>query len=143
MRVVVIDARNGPKGNAAGHRTDPSEYSQLAVTFALSGTCQAVSSNLSSGEPARDATLKLPARAKSIALPGESNEAFGKQKRASSVRCRQSGPYRSILVGLSLAGLSVGVLDVGSAERCHGEATMRVVVIDARNGPKGNAAGHR
>jgi hypothetical protein len=42
-----------------------------------------------------------------------------------------------------LAGLSVGVVDVGSAESCHGEAATRVDVIDARNGPKGTAAGHR
>jgi hypothetical protein len=48
-----------------------------------------------------------------------------------------------MLIGLCLAGLSVGVSNVGSAEQCHGEATTRVAVIDARNGPKGNAAGHR
>ena len=43
----------------------------------------------------------------------------------------------------SLAGLAAGGLSVGTEGQCHGEATTRVAVIDARNGPQGAAAGNR
>jgi hypothetical protein len=65
-RVAVIHARNGPKGNAAGHRTDPSVKVELAVTFTLSGTCWTATSILRSGRPGRSATLNLSARVKTL-----------------------------------------------------------------------------
>ena len=65
------------------------------------------------------------------------------QKRATSARIGRPGRTLLALIGLTLAGLTAGVVNVGTAGQCHGEATAKAAVIDARNGPKGAAAGHR
>ena len=51
------------------------------------------------------------------------------------------GASSSALIGLSLAGLTAGGFTVGTEGQCHGEATTRVAVTGARNGPKGTAVG--
>ena len=42
-----------------------------------------------------------------------------------------------------MAGLAAGVISVGTEGQCHGDATTRVAVRVARNGPQGHAAGNR
>jgi hypothetical protein len=65
------------------------------------------------------------------------------KKRANSARAGRARRESVALIGLTLAGFAAGGLTVGTEGHCHGEATTQVAVLDARNGPKGNAAGNR
>ena len=65
------------------------------------------------------------------------------QKRANSARAGRPQRGRVALIGLTLAGFAAGGLTVGTEGECHGEASTKVAVFDARNGPKGYAAGNR
>jgi hypothetical protein len=66
-----------------------------------------------------------------------------RKQRANSARAGQQQRTRVALIKPSLAGLAAGGLTVGTKGQCHGEATTKVAVFDARNGPKGYAAGIR
>ena len=71
-KVETSIVRHGPKGTAAEYSTHPSEEATLAVTLAVSGTCQAASGNISKGgrEPGAISSPQLPKRLKTLDFSG-------------------------------------------------------------------------
>ena len=142
-QVAVTGARNGPKGTAVGNRTDSSEAISVAGTFTFKGSCWAASSIYSTGGAGPGASSRLPGKAKTVAFSESEGDDHDMQKRANSARAGRRGRKLLALIGLSLAGLTAGGFTVGTEGQCHGEATTRVAVTGARNGPKGTAVGNR
>jgi hypothetical protein len=135
-------AQLGPKGTAAGHNTDLSESTTLAVTLSVNWTCWTAGGIYFSGWAGPRGSFLL-GRPKRLALIRRGTNARDMQKRANAARAGQGRNFKAVLAGLSLAlAATAGGITVVTGLQCSGEAKASVWTSFAQLGPKGTAAGH-